>query len=328
MQLDYVDEVQHHKWNIMKLIETKVLAKCSARFLLLVWRWSWGDGTGPKLCRRHDMAATTPADAAVTAKIGKTSKCVLMVLYLSESWNYPEMIASKKELSDDMNCTQAHSSEFMFLKLCASLWATWPFGMHLVQFIVCPAPPNYLSPGRTGGTCKVWRAACVKVLRSFWSKFSQPMQPYAMEATAIHESQSSVFSGLTIIWQRSLPSFCSTGWSGWCGCGWCVAQLPLFRRRISLRYLVSQLTWHHTRFASQCQCHGPVMVLSCQPLPAPSARSPTGMSIPRLWTTCGRSCSSRPTLIWSLVSHRFRRVCCRMLQIWHDLTWKCIEKYF
>ena len=142
MQLDYVDEVQHHKWNIMKLIETKVLAKCSARFLLLVWRWSWGDGTGPKLCRRHDMAATTPADAAVTAKIGKTSECVLMVLYLSESWNYPEMIASKKELSDDMNCTQAHSSEFMFLKLCASLWATLALRDAFGSIYCPPCPPE------------------------------------------------------------------------------------------------------------------------------------------------------------------------------------------
>ena len=327
MQLDYVDEVQHHKWNIMKLIETKVLAKCSARFLLLVWRWSWGDGTGPKLCRRHDMAATTPADAAVTAKIGKTSKCVLMVLYLSESWNYPEMIASKKELSDDMNCTQAHSSEFMFLKLCASLWATWPFGMHLVQFIVCPAPPNYLSPGRTGGTCKVWRAACVKVLRSFWSKFSQPMQPYAMEATAIHESQSSVFSGLTIIWQRSLPSFCSTGWSGWCGCGWCVAQLPLFRRPVCDTWSRS---WPGTTPGSPVNASVMVLSWSCHVNPCLHHQlevqlvdSSTLNHVWHVWEVLLFQAST--DLISGVTPHsenfgEFLAECCRMLQIWHDLT--------
>ena len=57
------------------------------------------------------------------------------------------MIAGKKKnlsgrlktLTAGMN---AHSSEFMFLKLCASLWATLAFGMHLIQFIVRPAPPE------------------------------------------------------------------------------------------------------------------------------------------------------------------------------------------
>ena len=145
MQLDYVDEVQHHKWNIMKHNETKVLAKCSARFLLLVWRWSWGDGTGPKFRRRHDMTATTRADAAVTAKIGKTSECVLMVLYLSESWNYPEMIAGKKELSDDMNCT--HEGAFFWVYVSEVVRVTLghigPSGCIRFNLLSALPHPNY-----------------------------------------------------------------------------------------------------------------------------------------------------------------------------------------
>ena len=114
------------------------------------------------------------------------------------------------------------------------------------------------------------------------------------------------------------------------GCGWCVAQLPLFRRRTSLRYLVSQFTWHQMHQVRQSSHDNPV-----NPACTISSKSNwyvDSSTLNHVWEVLLFQASTdlywRTGMQWISVTPAHSEMLQNVADLtWSDMSWKCIRNH-
>lgn len=115
------------------------------------------------------------------------------------------------------------------------------------------------------------------------------------------------------------------------GCGWCVAQLPLFRRRTSLRYLVSQFTWHQMHQVRQSSRHDDPVNPACT-ISSKSNWYVDSSTLNHVWEVLLFQASTdlywRTGMQWISVTPAHSEMLQNVADLtWSDMSWKCIRNH-